>query len=69
MGSFFRLVFTSTELGMLDGVDFSFTTSGNRKKIDRTCINFSTKIPGCNEGMVAIDGNEKLTRAMCCTKI
>ena len=68
-----------SNLKMLEMQDFSVCTVGNRRDIEhlyqRVTLKVQSKAPqwvqhqchaaGCSEGMVTIDGNEKLTRAMC----
>ena len=64
---------------MLESQDFSRSTAGNRRDIEYLCqlimlriqsspprwVQHECSVPGCKEGMVTIDGNEKLTRGMC----
>ena len=75
----YQLVCTFTELKMLASQDFSRCTDGNRRDIECLCqsamlriqssppkwVQHECNVSGCKEGMVTIDGNEKLTRAMC----
>jgi len=75
----YRLVQEFTGLGILEDVNFGCYTSGNRRNVELLCrrammvisvsppkwIHHCCNVPGCREGMVTIDGNEKLTRAMC----
>ena len=75
----YRLVCTFAELKLLSSQDFSRCTAGNRRDIEHLCqtimliiqssppkwVQHECNVPGCKEGMVTIDGNEKLTRAMC----
>ena len=65
--------------GILEEVNFACYTPGNRRNIELLYqrammvisaspprwVHHRCNVPGCNEGMVVIDGNEKLTRAMC----
>ena len=74
-----RLVSTFAELGILQDQNFACYTAGNRRDIELFCqramLRISTSPPkwvqhccnvrGCKEGMVTIDGNEKIRRAMC----
>ena len=73
-----RLISTFADLGILNDINLSVTTVGNRKDIDYLCqramlistsppkwVQHSCKTPECKEGMVTIDGNEKLSRPMC----
>ena len=64
---------------MLESQDFSRSTAGNRRDIGYLCqlimlriqsspprwVQHECSVPGCKEGMVTIDCNEKLTRGMC----
>ena len=79
MDGSFRLVYTFAELGMVSDQNFAVYNVGNRRDIEllhqRAMLTISTlpprwvqhscKVAGCKEGMVTIDGNEKLTRTMC----
>ena len=72
-------VCTYSNLKMLEMQDFSVCPVGNRRDIEHLCqrvmlkvqskapqwVQHQCHIAGCSEGMVTIDGNEKLTRAMC----
>ena len=74
-----RVVLTFAELGLLNNQNFAAYNDGNRRDIEGLCeramltistspprwVKHSCKVPGCKEGMVTIDGNEKLTRTMC----
>ncbi len=75
----YELIRTFSDLGLLQEQDFSKCTPGNRRDIEHLCqsailniqrsspkwVQHACSIPGCKEGLVTIDGNEKLTRAMC----
>ena len=79
VGFLYRLICTYSDLKILDAQDFSVCTVGNRRDIERLCqcvmfkvqsttlrwVQHQCNTAGCSEGMVTIDGNEKLTRAMC----
>ena len=71
-----QLVSVYQDLGVLDTHNFAIFTSGNRRDIEEFCqkamliittsppkwVQHYCNTPGCKEGAVAIDGNEKLTR-------
>lgn len=75
----YQLVSSFAQLGILDKHDFASYTAGNRRDIESFCqkamliistsppkwVQHSCNVSGCKEGMVTIDGNEKLTRSMC----
>ena len=76
----YRLICAYSDRKMLEAQDFSVcTVTGNRRDIEYLCqhvmlkaqsttpqwVQHQCNIAGCSEGMVTIDGNEKLTRAMC----
>ena len=75
----YRLVQEFAGFGILEEVNFGCYTSGNRRNVELLCqrammyisisspkwVQHCCNVPGCREGMVTIDGNEKLTRAMC----
>ena len=72
----YRLICAYSDQKMLEAQDFSVcTVAGNRWDIEYLCQRIVLKAQSttplcvqhqwCSEGMVTIDGNEKLTRAMC----
>ena len=75
----YHIVRIFSELGLLEHHDFASYTVGNRRDMELFCqkamlvistspprwVQHSCSVPGCKEGMITIDGNEKLTRSMC----
>ena len=59
--------------------DFNMYTAGNRRDMEHMCkicmrristqppkwVHHVCNVPGCKEGMVTIDGNEKVNRTVC----
>ena len=75
----YKLISSFADLNTLETQDFSLRTVGNRRDIEHLCqcamlkiqalpprwVHHQCGVAGCKEGMITIDGNEKLTRAMC----
>ena len=74
-----QLVEKFTENRTIHEHNFNIFTTGNRRDIEQLCqsvmrgvnsqtpewVHHECDVPGCKEGMITIDGNEKLNRAMC----
>ena len=79
----FKLIQHFGENATLHCQDFNVFTGGNRRDIESLCkiailqvttqapkwVHHQCDIPGCEEGMVMVDGNEKVKRAMCAAPV